>query len=144
MDRAKTGSKIHVLSDAEGIPLVVGVSGANLHDSQALIPMLVGIPAVRSRRGPRRRRPTKLRADKAYDSAEHRTWLRQRAITPRIARRGVDTGERLGRYRWKIERTLAWLTEYRRLTLRYEVHAHYFGAFLALAAALVCFKKLST
>jgi len=97
VDRAKTGSKIHVLSDAEGIPLVVGVSGANLHDSQALIPMIVGIPAVRSRRG----QPTKLRADKAYDSAEHRTWLRQHAITPRIARRGIDTGERLGRYRWK-------------------------------------------
>ncbi len=144
MDRAKTGSKVHVLSDAEGIPLVVGVSGANLHDSQALIPLIVGIPAIRSRRGPRRRRPTKLRADKAYDSAEHRTWLRQRAITPRIARRGIDTGERLGRYRWKIERTLAWLTGYRRLTLRYEVHGHHFGAFLALAAALVCFKKLST
>jgi hypothetical protein len=40
------------------------------------------------------------------------------AITPRIARRGIDTGERLGRHRWKIERTIVWLTGYRRLTIR--------------------------
>ncbi|WP_155739908.1 transposase, partial [Rhodococcus rhodochrous] len=51
--------------------------------------------------------------------------------------------ERLGRYRWKIERTLAWLTGYRRLTMRYERHGEHFAAFLQLAAALTCFKKLA-
>ncbi len=105
---------------------------------------MAGIPAVRSRRGPRRRRPGKLRADKGYDAAEHRRWLRSRGITPRIARRGIDSSERLGRHRWKIERTIAWLGGYRRLTIRYERHAHLFGAFLSLAAALTCWKKLPT
>lgn len=105
---------------------------------------MAGIPAVRSRRGPRRRRPGKLRADKGYDAAEHRHWLRSRGITPRIARRGIDSSERLGRHRWKIERTIAWLGGYRRLTIRYERHAHLFGAFLSLAAALTCWKKLPT
>lgn len=62
-------------SDAQGIPLAVAVSGANMHDSLALKPLIRGIPAVRSRRGPRRRRPVKLRADKAYFSAEHLAWL---------------------------------------------------------------------
>lgn len=66
VDRGKKGSKLHVLSDAQGIPLAVAVSGANMHDSLALKPLIRGIPAVRSRRGPRRRRPVKLRADKAY------------------------------------------------------------------------------
>ena len=33
MDRGKPGSKMHVLSDANGLPLVVGVSAANVHDS---------------------------------------------------------------------------------------------------------------
>ena len=102
-----------------------------------------GIPAIRSRRGPRRRKPAKLRADKGYDGDAHRAWLRDRGITPRIARRGIETGERLGRHRWKIERTIAWLTGYRRLTLRYERKAHLYGAFLSLAAALTCFKKLA-
>eukprot|EP01133_Synstelium_polycarpum_P024545 gene24546-29439_t len=36
VDRGKKGSKIHVLSDANGIPLVVDVSGANTHDSTLL------------------------------------------------------------------------------------------------------------
>jgi IS5 family transposase len=98
---------LHVLSDAAGLPLVVAVSAANVHDSQALKPLLVALPAIRSRRGPRRRRPAKMRADKAYHSAEHRTWLRRRGIVPRIARPGIESGERLGRHRWVIERTLA-------------------------------------
>ena len=38
----------------------------------------------------------------------------------------------------------AWLTGYRRLTIRYERHAHLFAAFLSLAAAITCFKKLAT
>lgn len=68
-----------------------------------LRPMLDAIPAVKSRRGPRRRKPGRLR---------------ERRIVPRIARRGIDRNDRLGRHRWKIERTLAWLTGYRRLTIR--------------------------
>jgi IS5 family transposase len=144
VDRGKNGSKVHVLSDAAGIPLVVAVSAANTHDSQLLQPMVCALPAIRSRRGPRRRRPAKLRADKGYDSNRHRTWLRERGITPRIARRGIDSSERLGRHRCKIERTIAWFTGYRRLTIRYERHAALFAAFLSLAAALVCWKKLTT
>jgi transposase len=37
----------------------------------------------------------------------------------RIARKGIDSSERLGRHRWVVERTLAWLNQYRRLTIRY-------------------------
>ncbi|WP_200872006.1 transposase, partial [Actinomadura welshii] len=73
-----------MLSDAAGLPLVVAVSAANVHDSQAFKPLLMALPAIRSRRGPRRRRPVKVRADKAYHSAEHLAWLRRRGIVPRI------------------------------------------------------------
>ena len=52
--RGKGGSKLHVLSEAGGIALAVGVSAANVHDSHALRPLVAGIPAVRSRRGPDR------------------------------------------------------------------------------------------
>ncbi len=51
-----------MLTDAAGLPLAVAVSAANTHDSLALIPLVQAIPAVRSRRGPRRRRPAKLHA----------------------------------------------------------------------------------
>lgn len=134
---------MHVLSDGQGVPLTVAVSVANMHDSLALKPLILGIPAMRSRRGPRRRRPVKLRADKAYFSAEHLAWLRERGLVARIARPGVDSGKRLGRHRWKIERSIAWLFGYRRLTVRYERKGSHFLAFLGLAAALTCYKKLA-
>jgi transposase len=64
-------------------------------------------------------------------------------IVPRIARPGIESSERLGRHRWVIERTLAWLSGYRRLTVRYERHGRLFAAFLTLAATLTCYKKLA-
>lgn len=96
-----------MLSDAQGSPPAISVSGANMHDSLALEPLICGIPAFRSRQGPRRRRPVKLRADKACFSAEHLACLRERGLVARIARPGIDSAERLGRHRWKIERSTA-------------------------------------
>ena len=106
--------------------------------------MVTAIPAIKSRRGPRRRKPGRLRADKGYDYDKHRQWLRGQNIVPRIARRGIERNDRLGRHRWKIERTIAWLTGYRRMTIRYERHGEHFAGFLHLAAALTCFKKVPT
>jgi len=123
-----------VLTDATGLPLAVATSAANTHDSLALIPLVQAIPAIRSRRGPRRRRPGRLYAGLGLRLSALRAWLRRRRITPRIARRGIETSDRLGRHRWVIERSLAWLTGYRRLTIRYERSARLFTAFLTLAA----------
>ncbi|WP_231935229.1 IS5 family transposase [Micromonospora viridifaciens] len=141
VDRGKPGSKIHALSERGGLPLSVGVSAANTHDSRCLESLVQAIPAVKSRRGPRRRRPDKLHADKGYDYPHLRRMLRQRGIRPRIARRGIDSPNRLGRHRWVIERTFAWLTGYRRLTIRYERNPGLYCAFLTLAAALTCHKR---
>ncbi|MGW2492765.1 transposase [Streptomyces sp. NPDC001606] len=66
-----------------GIPLAVGVSAANVDDTHALQPLMKGIPAIRSRRRPRRGIPGRLRADQAYCSAAHRAWLRERGIVQR-------------------------------------------------------------
>lgn len=115
----------------------------NTHDSHALTPLVLAIPHIRSRRGPRRSRPAKLHADKAYDTGHLRTWLQDRRITPRIARKGIESSAKLGRHRWVIERTIAWLFGYRRLTTRYERHSNLFCGFLTLAAALTCYKKLT-
>lgn len=143
VDRGKPGSKIHVLSERAGLPLSVAVSAANTNDSFALKPLVMAIPAIRSRRGPRRRKPDKLHADKAYDQADLRQWVRDQGIRVRIARKGIESNTTLGKHRWVIERTMAWLTGYRRLTLRYERKATHFCAFLTLGATLTCFKKLT-
>ena len=119
-DRGRPGTKRHLVTDARGTPLGFALSGANRHDSRMLAPTLDAIPPVRSgRRGRPRRRPNKLHADKGYDDPRCRRECRARGITPRIARRGIDSRERLGRHRWVVERTLAWLARFRRLTVRY-------------------------
>jgi IS5 family transposase len=142
VDRGKSDSKIHVLSDWAGIPLSVAVSAANIHDFYALKPLVMAIPAITSRRGPRRRRPAKLHADKAYDQAALRRWVRDQGIVVRIARKGIESSTKLGKHRWVIERSIAWLFGYHRLSIRYDRYANHFCAFLTLAATLTCYKKL--
>jgi transposase len=137
-DRGKPGAKRDVATDARGTPLGLALSGANRHDSRMLVPTLDAIPPVRSGRpGRPRRRPDKLHADKAHDHRRCRRECRARGIAPRIARRGVESSERLGRHRWVVERTLAWLNRFRRLTVRYERRAGIHLAFTTLACALV-------
>ena len=99
-DRGKLGAKIHVIGDRNGLPISVGISAAHLHERQALIPLMQGIPPIRSRHGPRRRRPAKLHKDKGCAFDHLRNWLRRRQIVPRMARRGIEPSGRPGRYRW--------------------------------------------
>ncbi|WP_455678725.1 IS5 family transposase [Streptomyces atratus] len=143
VDRGKKGSKIHLITERTGLPLSIGISGASLHDRQALEPLVRGIPPIRSRRGPRRRRPAKLHADKDYDYDHLRRWLRQRGITHRIARKGIESSTRLGRHRWTIERAMAWLAGCRRLHRRYERKADHFLAFTSIACTLICYRRLA-
>nr|WP_093697054.1 IS5 family transposase [Streptomyces sp. 2231.1] len=142
-DRGKSGSKIHLAVDRSGLPAAVAISAANTHDSLALQPLIASIPPVRSRRGPRRRQPAKLHGDNGYDYSHLRRWLRERGITPRIARRGTDTSQRLGRHRWVVERTMSWLAGCRRLHRRYERKPEHFLAFTAIATSLINYRRLT-
>ena len=72
-----------------------------------------------------------------------RQALRKRGITPRIARPGIDSPKRLGRHRWVVERTLAWMARFRRLAVRYERREDIHLAFATLAAALICLNQIS-
>lgn len=114
-----------------------------MHDRQGLEPLVRGIPPIRSRRGPRRRRPAKLHADKGYDYDHLRRQLRRRGIQHRIARKGIEPSQRLGRHRWVVERTVSWLAGCRRLHRRYERKAEHFLAFVGIAAALIGYQRLT-
>ena len=104
--------------------------------------LIDAVPPIKQPSGQRRKRPAKLHADKAYDIPRCRRFLHRRRIKVRIARKGVDSSQRLGRHRWVIERTLAWLHRYRRLTIRYERRADIDQGFLTLGCALICFNHL--
>ena len=130
--------------DRAGIPLTSDVTAANVHDSRMLAPMLAAIPPLKTgRRGRPRRRPGKLDADKGYDYRRCRAACRRRHIKHRIARKGVESREKLGRHRWVVERTMAWLARYRRLTIRYERLVAMHRAFLHLGCALICWNYLT-
>jgi IS5 family transposase len=101
------------------------------------------VPSVKGRGGRPgrpRRRPARLHGDKGYDYPRCRRALRRRGITPRIARRGIEDPTRLGRYRWVVERSLAWVVGYRRLQVRYEWRADILLGFVHLACVLICLK----
>jgi transposase len=141
-DRGRAGSKRHIITDANGIPLALRITAANVHDSRLFEELIDAVPPVHQGRGRPCQRPDKLHADKAYDQPRCRDALPKRRIGDRIARRGIESSERLGRYRWVVERTLAWFSRFRRLTVRYERRADIFEAFHHLAAALICSRSL--
>jgi IS5 family transposase len=100
-----------------------------------------GIAPVRQPVGRPRKRPDKLHGDKGYDYPECRELLRARNITPRIARKGIESSTRLGRHRYVIERCLEWITRFRRLVRRYDREASHYLGFLRLACALICYRR---
>jgi transposase len=141
-DRGKPGTKRHLITDRQGIPLASLLTWANRHDSMVFADLIDAVPLIRTPAGRRRKRPTKLHADKAYDLPRCRRFLHTCRITVRIARRAIESSQRLGRHRRVVERTLVWLNRYRRLTIRYERRADIHQAFLTLGCALICFNHL--
>jgi IS5 family transposase len=104
--------------------------------------LLDDMPPIRTPAGRRRTRPAKVHADKGYDSHANRAYLRRRGITARIARRGIESSVRLGRHRWRVERSLSWLSCFRRLQVRWDRASGRWFAFVLLACAIVCFNRL--
>jgi transposase len=108
-----------------------------------MIPLVDAIPPVRGRRGRPRRRPKRLFGDRAYHSREGRSELRRRHIQAKIAAPKSPHGSGLGKHRWVVERTIAWLHQYRRLRVRYERRDDIHEAFLAIGCSLICLKLLN-
>jgi len=100
------------------------------------------VPPVRGKVGRPRRRPDRVCTDRGYDYEDRRRQLRQRGITPEIARRNTEHGSGLGRYRWVVERTFAWLHQFKRLLVRYERRADIHEAFLAIGCCIVYYQRL--
>ena len=123
-------------------PLAVWLTGANVHDSVIFEDLIEALEPIKRPRGRPRVRPDKLYADKGYDYPRCRGYLRHRGISCRIARRGIESSDKLGRHRWVVERTFAWLNRFRRLTVRYERLADLHLAFLDLGCALICLRFL--
>lgn len=132
-----------MICDGRGIPLAIQLTGANCHDSRQALPLVDAIPPLQGQRGRPRCRPDCLLGDRAYDAERIRLALRARRILPLLAMRNTENGSGLGRWRWVVERTFAWLNQFRRLRVRYEKRADIHEGFLRLGCALICWRFLA-
>jgi transposase len=142
VDRARTGSKHHLIVDRHGVPLAATLTGGNRNDVTQLLPLVDGIGPIAGKRGRPRRRPSQVIADRGYDHDKYRRELWRRGVKPVIARRATEHGSGLGRARWVVERTFAWLHNFRRLRIRWEREASLHRALLSLGCALICWRRL--
>ena len=88
VDRARTGSKHHLLTGASGIPLAISLTGGHRNDVTPLLPLVDGVGPVRGKIGRPRQRPERVVADRGYDHDKYRRERRKRGVNPVIARRG--------------------------------------------------------
>jgi len=137
-DRGKSGSKHHVMTDAQGIPLAATVTAANVNEVTQVFQVLTAMPPVGGKPGPKRQKPRRLFGDTGYDAEPVRVLLRWLGIDPWLGARGREHGSGLGVFRWFVERTISWLHAFGRLRRRLDRLTEIQEAFLRLACALIC------
>jgi transposase len=141
-DRAKKGTKRHLLVDGNGTPLAVRLTGANRPDAPEALKLLDDIPPIHGRRGRPRRKPKALYGDRAYGTKQNQQGLKQRRIKDHLARPRAAHGSGLGKIRYVVERGLAWVGQPRRLKIRYDRLPAMHRAFHLLQLARICCKVL--
>jgi transposase len=139
-DRAKNGCKRHLITDGNGLPLVVQIGPANRRDEQWL-PSLLWWLWVMLGYG-RRCRPAALLADRGYGFPASITLVLAWGIRSLLAPRGSAHGSGLGHTRYVVERTHSWFEHYRRLVRCYENTGVHYQGFYQLAACVICAKRL--
>lgn len=140
-DRAKLGSKRHILTDQRGTPLSALITSANTHDMKATFETLDG--AVVRRPRPRRYHPQHLCLDKGYDYQEIGIGVIQRKYIPHMRHRG-EIENPVKRYkpkRWVVERSASWLNRFRRLLIRWEKKAENYLALVQLACCITVYRR---
>jgi transposase len=102
------------------------------------LPLIDDVPPIRGRRGRPRRKPGAVYGDRAYGTPRNQDGLRDRGIEDHLARPRAPHGSGLGKVRWVVERTLAWVGQARRLKIRYDKLPSIHRAFHLLQLARIC------
>ena len=132
-----------MLTEADGVPLVVRTTPANINDETQLPALLSAMPAVQGPRGRPRRKPGSIFGDRAYGTAAMVALVTTLGIFSFLAPRSDDThGSGLGFFRYVVERTLACFSHFRRLRMCYERSGEHFQAVHELAACCLVVTRL--
>ena len=142
------GVLIHLLVDAEGMPLSAFSAPANEDERKHVGKLLETVAVKTGKAGRPRKNVRSLAADKGYDAAALRNFLKKKGIRPQIPRKR-NAGKRRGRPasitapRFQVERTFSWLQrKFRRLVVRWERLPDCFDAFLSLALCFIWVQRL--
>jgi putative transposase len=143
-DRAKMGTKKHLLVEQDGGPLGVVIDGANVNDHKLL---QATIEAIVIERPDPEEVIQHLCLDKAYDNRPTREVCERADYLPHIRRIGEEKLDRRGRKthparRWVVERTIAWLQRCRAILIRYDKKPENYEGLVQLACALLWFRRL--
>jgi transposase len=133
------------VTDANGIPLVVRTGPANQPDAELALEMLDAIPPCGGARGRPRCRPNAFQGDGAYGIKAIIAEVVRRRVHSLLAPYGkarTTHGSGLGKTRYVVERSLSWMSNFRRLKLCYERFGEHFQAFHELAACLICANRI--
>lgn len=139
----KKGVKRHLLTDGNGVPLSLVVTGANTNDSLRLAQLVDEI--VVERPWPRKGQPQTLCADKGYDCKHCRAELAESGYRDGIKSRKDERREKIENpayraRRWVVERTHSWFNRWRKLIIRYERKERNYFALLSIAAGVMALR----
>jgi transposase len=149
------GTRWMLVVDGKGLPLGFHLDSAKVAEIKLAEQMLDTIRVARHRGRPKRR-PQKLVADRGYDSSAFRAVLRRRRIAMCIPpkRRPATWRAKRGRpvvackedywQRYKVERSFAWLGNFRRLLIRWERLFSVYRSGFACAVMLLCVRRATT
>jgi transposase len=131
------------MTTAEGVPLAVTVTAANQPDVLELLPLVLEhFPKIKGAAGRPPERPRKVIADGGYASRDLAALLAACGIEAVIPQKSQARPPGLGKIRWKVERTIAWLRQFRRLRIRWDRLAQNFEAFVTMACAMIAWRQL--
>ncbi len=142
-DRAKSGTKRSLLTEADGIPVGLAVAGANVNDFKLARETIEGIPVKRPR--PSLHRPQNLCLDKGYDYDDVRDLAVEFGFTAHIRSRGEEAklirrSSWFKARRWVAERTHSWMNRYRRILIRWEKKPENYTGMLHLALGCIAYQ----
>ena len=133
-----------MLTDANGIPLSIAVSGANTHDMKMARETLESMQAKRPK--PTKKKKQNMCLDKGYDYDEVRDMVEEFGYTAHIPKRGTEAQKikksaRKKARRWVVERTHSWMNRFRGLFVRWTKKPENYIAMLHLVCGIITWRS---
>ena len=143
-DRSKLGTKRHILTDKDGIPLSAIITSANTHDVTVAIDTVDSIVIKRPSSKPKHKQKQNLCLDKAYHSKDVEQEIINRGYIPHIRHRREEQifHRKHPLRRWVVERTNSWHNRFRKLFTRYEKKDENYLGLVQLANSIIIYRRI--